>query len=135
MNGRRFGHAIGACPTHSRFWRIGGPARFARFASAIWLAAALAPLLLLSSARAAGPAPDIYKAKCAACHGKKGDGDTMLGKNMNVRPLGSDDVQKQSDNDLFSIISKGKRRMPAYDNRLSRNQIEDLVKYIRTLRQ
>ena len=77
---------------------------------------------------------DIYKTKCSACHGKNGAGDTMLGKNLKLRPLGSDDVQKQSDDELFTIISKGKKRMPPFDHKLSKDQIRDLVKYIRSLK-
>ena len=77
---------------------------------------------------------DTYKTKCSACHGKNGAGDTMLGKNLKLRPLGSDDVQKQSDDELFTIISKGKKRMPPFDRKLSKDQIRDLVKYIRSLK-
>ena len=77
---------------------------------------------------------DIYKTKCSACHGKNGAGDTMLGKNLKLRPLGSDDVQKQSDDELFTIISKGKKRMPPFDRKLSKDQIHDLVKYVRSLK-
>jgi mono/diheme cytochrome c family protein len=78
-----------------------------------------------------------YKAHCAACHGATGAGDTMIGKNLKLRPLGSPEVQAQSDEDLFTIISKGKgkNRMPAFDHRLSRDQIYDIVKYIRSLKQ
>jgi mono/diheme cytochrome c family protein len=77
---------------------------------------------------------DIYKTKCSACHGKNGAGDTMLGKNLKLRPLSSNDVQKQSDDELFTIISKGKKRMPPFDRKLSKDQIHDLVKYIRSLK-
>jgi len=78
--------------------------------------------------------PDIYKTKCSACHGKNGAGDTMLGKNLKLRALGSDDVQKQSDDELFTIISKGRKRMPPFDRKLSKDQIHDLVKYVRSLK-
>jgi mono/diheme cytochrome c family protein len=77
---------------------------------------------------------DIYKTKCSACHGKNGAGDTMLGKNLKLRPLGSDEVQERSDDELFAIISKGKNRMPPFDRKLSKDQIHDLVKYIRSLK-
>ncbi len=92
-------------------------------------------LALLFSTYALGDSgPDIYKTKCSACHGKNGAGDTMLGKNLKLRPLASDDVQKQSDDELFTIISKGKKRMPSFDRKLSKDQIHDLVKYIRSLK-
>jgi mono/diheme cytochrome c family protein len=77
---------------------------------------------------------DTYKSKCSACHGARGAGDTMLGKNLKLRSLASDDVQKQSDDELFAIISKGKKRMPPFDRKLSKDQIRDLVKYVRSLK-
>lgn len=75
-----------------------------------------------------------FKAKCAMCHGAHGAGDTVMGKNLNIRDLGSADVQKQSDGELTTIIAKGKGKMPAYDGKLSKDQIGDLVKYIRSLK-
>jgi mono/diheme cytochrome c family protein len=89
---------------------------------------------LFSTHAFADSGADIYKTKCSACHGKNGAGDTMLGKNLKLRPLGSDDVQKQSDDELFTIISKGKKRMPPFDRKLSKDQIHDLVKYVRSLK-
>ncbi len=83
----------------------------------------------------ADAATDIYKSRCSPCHGVKGAGDTMIGKNLNLRPLGSHAVQDQSDEQIFAIIRYGKnKRMPAFDNKLSHDQIRDLVKYIRSLK-
>ncbi len=75
-----------------------------------------------------------FKAKCAACHGPDGSGNTTMGKNLKLRDLGSADVQKQSDEELTTIIDKGKNKMPAYDGKLTKEQISDVVKYIRTLK-
>jgi len=75
-----------------------------------------------------------YKAKCASCHGAEGKGDTAVGKSMKVQDLGSADVQKQSDADLATIIEKGKKPMPGYEGKLSKDQIDGLVKYIRSLK-
>jgi cytochrome c6 len=75
-----------------------------------------------------------FKAKCAACHGATGAGDTTMGKNLKIKDLGSADVQKQSDEELNTAITKGKGKMPAYDGKLSKDQIGDLVKFIRTLK-
>jgi mono/diheme cytochrome c family protein len=75
-----------------------------------------------------------YKAKCAACHGVTGAGDTTMGKNMKLRDLGSADVQKQSDEELTTIIAKGKGKMPPQESKFSKEQISDMVKFIRTLK-
>jgi len=94
---------------------------------------ALALALVFSTYTFADGGTD-FKAKCAACHGATGAGDTMMGKNLKIRDLGSADVQKQSDDELTAVIGKGKGKMPAYDGKLSKDQIGDLVKYIRTLK-
>lgn len=75
-----------------------------------------------------------YKAKCASCHGPDGKGDTPAGKGMKVKDLASDDVQKQSDADLGGVIEKGKKPMPGYEGKLTKDQIDALVKYIRSLK-
>jgi len=89
---------------------------------------------MFSACALAESGADIYKAHCSACHGSRGAGDTMLGKNLKLRPLGSVDAQKQSDAELAAIIGKGRNRMPSYDRKLSKDQITDLVKYVRSLR-
>jgi len=90
--------------------------------------------LLFSTYTLAESGADIYKTKCSACHGTNGAGDTMLGKNLKLRHLGSADVQKQSDDELATIIGKGRNRMPAFDHKLTKDQIAALVKYIRSLK-
>ena len=84
---------------------------------------------------AADNGADIFATKCASCHGKDGAGNTPMGKNLKLRDLGSADVQKMSDNELKDTISKGKPpKMPAYGGKLSSTQIDDLVKYVRSLK-
>jgi cytochrome c6 len=75
-----------------------------------------------------------YKARCAMCHGADGKGDTAMGKKFGLKDLGSAEVQGKSDADLNGIISKGKDKMPAYSDKLSAEQIDGLVKYIRSLK-
>ena len=91
-------------------------------------------LALFSICAVADSGSDIYKAHCSACHATSGAGDTMLGKNLKLRSLSSPEVQQQSDEQLFSITSKGKNRMPAYGRKLSQQQIEAVVKHIRSLK-
>jgi mono/diheme cytochrome c family protein len=90
--------------------------------------------LLLSTYVLADGASEIYKAKCSACHGFHGAGDTMIGKNLRLRPLSSPEVQNRSDEELFTVISKGKNKMPSFDRKLSPDQIRDLVRHIRSLK-
>ncbi|MEA2327759.1 MAG: hypothetical protein QOE68_2718 [Thermoanaerobaculia bacterium] len=74
-----------------------------------------------------------FTAKCASCHGKDGSGNTTVGKKMGVLSLGSASVQKQTDQQLSDITAKGRKKMPAYEKKLSAAQIKDLVAHIRTL--
>jgi cytochrome c6 len=90
--------------------------------------------LVLSTYALAESGAETYKSKCSACHGAHGAGDTMLGKNLKLRSLASDEVQNRSDQELFAIISKGKNRMPSFERKLSKDQIESLVKYVRSLK-
>ena len=86
--------------------------------------------ILSSPAKAdVASAEATFKAKCAACHGTDGKGKEM----MKTRDLGSADVQKQTDADLTTIITKGKGKMPAYGT-LTPDQVKDLVTYIRSLK-
>jgi cytochrome c6 len=83
---------------------------------------------------AADQGADLFATKCAACHGKNGDAESAMAKKMNIKPMSSADVQKKSDAELTSIITKGKEKMPAYEGKLSGDQIKSLVAYIRTLK-
>jgi len=83
---------------------------------------------------AADSGGDLFKAKCASCHGPEGKGDTAMGKNLKLRDLGSADAQKASDADLTTIITKGKKPMPGYEGKLTSDQIQAVVKYIRSLK-
>lgn len=90
----------------------------------------LLTMLALPLASFADDAADIYKSKCAMCHGADGKG-----KMAGTRDLGSADVQKQSDADLTAVITKGKPpKMPGYEGKLTADQIKSLVAYIRTLK-
>ena len=90
--------------------------------------------LVFSTWSLADGGADTFKAKCAMCHGPDGKGDTSMGKTMKLRDLGSADVQGQSDADLTGIITNGKGKMPKYDGKLTKDQINDVVKYVRTLK-
>jgi cytochrome c6 len=95
--------------------------------------AVLALALVFSTYSFADGAAD-FKAKCAMCHGATGAGDTTMGKNLKLKDLASPEVQQQPDDELTSAISKGKGKMPAYEGKLSKDQISDVVKFIRTLK-
>ena len=85
------------------------------------------------AAQAQSGAEATYKAKCAMCHGADGKGDSPMGKKLNIRDLGSPEVQKQTDAELTTIITKGKGKMVPFEGKLTADQIGQLVAYIRGL--
>jgi cytochrome c6 len=92
--------------------------------------------LLITAAMPLAAAADnaaVYKAKCAACHGADGAGQTTMGKKMNLRDFRSPEVQKQSNAELLKIITDGKDKMPAYKAKLSASELKGLVDYLREL--
>jgi mono/diheme cytochrome c family protein len=89
---------------------------------------ALVPALSVAQDGAA-----IFKSKCAMCHGPDGSGKTAMGEKLNIRDLCSAEVQKQTDAELSQIVTKGKNKMPPYDGKLTKEQIDQLVAYVRDL--
>jgi mono/diheme cytochrome c family protein len=75
----------------------------------------------------------LFKAKCAMCHGPDGAGKTTMGQTLKIPDLHSPEVQKLSDAELTQIVTKGKNKMPAYEEKLSKEQITQLVGFIRDL--
>jgi len=98
-----------------------------RVTSIAWiLLVALAPAALAADGAA------TYKTKCVACHGADGKGQTPMGTKMGLRDLGSADVQKQTDRQLYDWTALGKGKMPAYKDKLSDTEIKTLVTHMRT---
>ena len=94
--------------------------------SLLILAIALAPVAFAADGAA------VYKGKCVACHGADGKGQTPMGKNMKLRDLGSPEVQKQTDKELYDWTALGKGKMPAYKDKLKDDEIKALVTHMRT---
>ena len=93
-------------------------------------------LLVISfagSAFALGPGADIYKAKCAMCHGADGLATTPTAKNFKVVSFKDPSQVKLTDAELTASTTNGKGKMPAYKDKLTEPQIKDVIGYIRTL--
>ena len=84
-------------------------------------------------ARAQETGESLFKAKCAMCHGPDGAGKTTMGQTLKIPDLHSEDVRKLGDADLTQIVTKGKNKMPAYETKLSKEQIAQLVGFVRDL--
>ncbi len=97
--------------------------------------AALVALLVAAVPASFGQAAaDNYKTKCAMCHGADGKGATPAGKTMGARDLTAGPAAKETDAEWTTITKNGKNKMPAYQGKLTDQQIGDLVKFMRTLK-
>jgi cytochrome c len=98
---------------------------------------ALAFLLFLALPNLSWAQEEIYKAKCAACHGADGKG-SAAGKKMGAPEFSSPAVQKASDADLADFIENGgpqKKASHAFVNKgVSAADANKLAAYVKTLK-
>jgi mono/diheme cytochrome c family protein len=90
-------------------------------------------LLIPRAASAADEGADLYKAKCAMCHGADATGKPAI----KAPSLVSDEAKKKSDADITDMIANGgkdKKASHAFLQKgLTSDQIKSLVSYIRSL--
>ena len=97
-------------------------------------------LLVIAVMMAASPAAgqgntageDVYKAKCATCHGPDGSGNTPVGKSLQVADLRSAAVQSKSDAELTQSVTEGKGNMPGFKGNITDDEIHAVVTFVRT---
>lgn len=100
-------------------------------------------VLLLASA-CAGPSPevpvgpagvvdpvlqvgrDVYSSNCRRCHGSAGEGGA--GPRLNGQDFDEDFPRLD---DLISVISRGRKRMPSFSSSLSEASIIAVARYVR----
>jgi mono/diheme cytochrome c family protein len=83
-----------------------------------------------------------WKAKCSSCHGAEGNGQTEQGKKMAIGDMTTAAWQKErTDDKLKDAINNGikrekdgkKQEMDAFGKELKADQVDALVKFIRSL--
>ncbi len=75
-----------------------------------------------------------FEIVCAACHGILGDGDSMVAKNMSLRPPPSLFQRKgEPDGYFFQVMSRGFGLMPSYAAELPVSERWAVVAYVRAL--
>ncbi|SRR6266851_683701 len=109
-----------------------------QFASAVLITALSLMLFSHNRSEATGTmrasGSDIFKTRCAVCHGVDGSGRTTLGKKLKAPDLRSDEVQKLSNDELLEIIKDGKGAgMPAFEKKLSQESVQQVIIYLRNL--
>ena len=98
----------------------------------------LALAFSLGSAYAAGDAAAgkaVYERACKGCHGATGTANPGMAKAMKVdiKDLGSSEVQAMSDDDLKKVVTDGKGKMQAIKT-VTGKSVDDVVTYVRTLK-
>ena len=100
-----------------------------------WAYAARTAAAQAGAAHAPTDAAALYDKKCATCHGKDGRAKTFKARFKPVRDLTDAAWQAEvSDERLFNSITAGRGKMPAFGKKLSKEQIESLVAYVRGLK-
>jgi mono/diheme cytochrome c family protein len=94
------------------------------------LALALLALALAPDLSRAADGAEIYRRKCASCHG--GDG---AGGSRKLGPLSSPELQAKSDEELLAAVARGSRdgKMPAFRGRIADDELRAVVAYLRTM--
>jgi len=79
---------------------------------------------------AAEPHPsETFRQYCIKCHGEDGKAQTPKGKQLKAQNFTDEEWQQhKSDEELIKIVTEGGMDMPAFGKKLSRDQIESLVK-------
>jgi len=78
----------------------------------------------------------LYKKHCASCHGKVGLGNGVKARQLETFPgdLSGEAYQGQTDGDHFYKTKFGRDEMPAYDKKISDDDIWHMVNYMRTFK-
>jgi mono/diheme cytochrome c family protein len=74
-----------------------------------------------------------YAKHCEACHGPEGVGGLVKveDKQIKVASLKAPGVIRHTDEQLAKVITGGEEEMPAFKDKMSQAEIQDLVRFIR----
>jgi mono/diheme cytochrome c family protein len=95
---------------------------------------ALLPVFLFAmphSAAAQSDGQKVFDTNCAKCHGPDGSGNTVVGKAVGAKDLGSAEAKKLTDAEIHTQIEQGKGNMPPFGGTLNKAQIDSLIPIVR----
>ena len=82
-------------------------------------------------------AKEIYAKNCEACHGPNAEGGLAKvdNKQIKVPSLKADHAIKHTDEKLTKMITNGEEEMPSFKDKLTADEINLMVRYIRKVLQ
>jgi mono/diheme cytochrome c family protein len=103
-----------------------------------WMALAKArklknPVAATPAALAEGK--QVYAKHCENCHGENGDGKGQKAPELSTAPTDftkASQMDSRTDGEFFYRIAKGRRPMPAFEDKLNETARWEVVDYIRT---
>jgi cytochrome c6 len=98
--------------------------------------------VLFAQAATPPPAPvtgartpqEIFEKRCAKCHGSDGKAQTKKGRELKAKDFTKPRFQQRTtDKEIVDAITDGlrKKKMPAFKNKLSPEEIQALVPFVR----
>ncbi len=76
-----------------------------------------------------------YAKHCENCHGESGDGKGQKAPELSTAPTDftkTSEMDSRTDGEFFYRITKGRRPMPAFEDKLNETERWEVVDYIRT---
>jgi mono/diheme cytochrome c family protein len=75
----------------------------------------------------------VFGAKCASCHGPDGKGNAKMAATLKVTIPALSEAVGKSDADLLKLLSEGKKPMPAFSTKLSKEEMDAVLAYAKAL--
>ncbi len=88
----------------------------------------------------AGDVTSTWNMNCAACHGKDGKGQTMMGRKLVIKDLTDAKVQASFTDDQATkaikegVTDNGQTKMKAFADKLSDDDVKALVAHVRSFK-
>jgi cytochrome c6 len=75
----------------------------------------------------------VFGQKCAACHAPDGKGNQKMSEMLKTK-IGDLSTSTKSDADMLQLVTDGKKPMPAFGKALSKEEMNAVVQYAKSLR-
>jgi mono/diheme cytochrome c family protein len=92
------------------------------------IATVLAISFLLAGAAQAAEGKAVYSAKCSACHGPDGKGQSAMAKKLGVKDL---TVTALSAAEVKATILSGRNKMPSFEGKLTAEDTQAVVTFVK----